>query len=242
MIPQRVACSRRQPLRQPHCGHAKHRACLPGQAPRLRAGALSSVMSQTQSTRSCLLPTLSRSWRCRYRCFWQSVSHWLSATLTSSHCPLRSTQIAPGATLQRGGGHGRAGALWLNELAVVLASLWADDVIGEIGGNDGAAQTSSPQIIFSGHARLGVRCQRRIASPAQAGVCTVRVLWAHFRRNARGWANEASDDLEPDIKKCYQGRKVQTIGMRTHSVYRHRWRARPTGAAAPRSDRRSAPR
>ncbi len=73
--PQRLTCSRRQPLRQRCFIHTPHLGLFEGRLQGCREGLCHPSPATPSPRRSFSRPTLSRSWRCRYRCFWQSVSH-----------------------------------------------------------------------------------------------------------------------------------------------------------------------
>src|SRR6218665_1084060 len=80
----------------------------------------------------------------------------------------------------------------------------------------GAAQTSSRASILKRPWR--VRCAKSTAAPASGTLCTVRPsrcpAWAGAGRSGgrlAARANEASDDLEPDIQNCHQATKPQPL-------------------------------
>ena len=76
----------------------------------------------------------------------------------------------------------------------------------------GAAQTSSTPSIFRRPWR--VRWAASIAPPASGKVCTVKPRGCSDATSGgtlAAWANEASDDLEPDIKECNQAAKPEPL-------------------------------
>src|SRR6218665_2802366 len=80
----------------------------------------------------------------------------------------------------------------------------------------GAAQTSSRASILKRPWR--VRCAKSTAAPASGTLCTVRPsrcpAWAGAGRSGgrlAARANEASDDLEPDIQNGHQATKPEPL-------------------------------